>query len=277
MRVVIDTRKMAGAIGLAGGVLVLGVALARAVLLEPAPLMEIEPAADMGEQDALQVLVADPSPVEALSDRVLSQAVSRAPFDPERRPPAQRYRLPGEQMVEVTALAEQPPVPPLRVLGTIAGIGGGIAVIQEEGERPKVVSVGQMIGEYRVASVQEEVVTVSSGGWEIELALVEGTATVMAESQGRFGRGNQRSAQDMQQMLESYARAMQERLGSGFRIQMEGGRAYIIGADGTRREVQLPSTLVRGARGNTRTTTTRIPPENQSGQGDNTGTSGGGY
>jgi len=268
MRWAIDTRKMAGALALAGGVLVLGTALAQALRPETAPLPEappeVLPAVDLAEQGTHPVPAASPSPAtSSISDEIVREAANQAPFDPERRPPTQRYRL---------------PVPPLRVLGTIAGPGGGIAVLQEAGEPPRVVSVGQTIGEYLLVAVREEAVTVNLREWELELTLEEGNMEVVAESEGRSGRSNRRetSSQERQRLLESLARTWQERLGSGFRVQIDGGRAYIIGADGTRREVQVPGSttgrttpILRGTR--------IIPPDSPKEQSELTGTSRGGY
>ncbi len=285
MRWAIDTRKMAGALALAGGVLVLGTALAQALRPETAPLPEappeVLPAVDLAEQGTPPVPAASPSPAtSSISDEIVREAANQAPFDPERRPPTQRYRLPGErqQVVEEEPRFEMPPVPPLRVLGTIAGPGGGIAVLQEAGEQPRVVSVGQTIGEYLLVAVREEAVTVNLREWELELTLEEGNMEVVAESEGRSGRSNRRetSSQERQRLLESLARTWQERLGSGFRVQIDGGRAYIIGADGTRREVQVPGSttgrttpILRGTR--------IIPPDSPKEQSELTGTSRGGY
>jgi len=270
MRVMIDTGKVAGTLGLAGGVLVLGVALARAVLVDPVPPPEAGPAVDLEEQGAQEVMASEPSPPPALSRQAISRAAGAAPFDPERQPPAQRYRLPGEPMVEASESSdpdEGPPVPQLRLLGTIAGPGGGIAVIQEGGERPRVLAIGQMIAGYQVAAVQEEVVTMSSGGWEISLTLEEG-GTAVAVNQNRSNR-REMSRQD----LETFVQAMQQRFaGAGFQIQTEGNRVYLVRPDGTRQEIQLPGATGRGGRGNT-----RIPPQDQPEQIEDVGLSEGGY
>jgi len=139
-------------------------------------------------------------------------------------------------------------------------------VIQADGEPPKIVAVGQMIGGYRIDSVRKESVTVSSNGWEVELALQGGTADVAVES---LNRGNQRGRQDM----EAFVRAMQERLGGNARIVIEGGQAIMVLPDGTRRAIQLPGSTGRGAR----STSTRIPPDHTPMEDDDIGTSEGGY
>ena len=284
MRRAIDNGKLAGMLALAAGVLVLGTALAQALRPESAPLPETQPAVDIAEQGTPRVPAASPSPAAgAIPDEIVREAVNLAPFDPERRPPAQRYKLPGEQrqqqqVTEELPLAELPPEPPLRVLGTIAGSGGGIAVIQDASGVTRVVTVGQMIGEYRLASVREEAVTVSLQGWDLDLELVEYRTVAAEDSRSRSGRSNQRemSDRDRQRMLESLARSMQERLGSGFRVQMQGGRAFIVGNDGSRREIQIPGSatgrtapVVRGTR--------IIPPDSPEEQSDLTDISRGGY
>ncbi len=281
MRRLRDRWKIAGALMLAGSGLILGATLVRALRSEPVPPADSPPAADVTGQDvssiALQVPTASGPEAEPVSPAEVRQAADRAPFDPERRPPLGRYRLPGtdEQMFVLTESPELPPVPALRVLGTISGAGGGIAVIQAAGESPKIVSVGQTIGGYRLAAVREEAVTVASGDFEIELSLETGTAAAQAESQNPWERGSWRGQQDM----EAIIRAMQERLGT--RIVMgEDGRAYSVAEDGSRREIQLPGMFGgRGGRGGAgRTvTSTRIPPASGPEPGDDMSTSEGGY
>ncbi len=270
MRRMIDLGRLAGTLALAGGVLVLGAALAQAFRPVSAPLPEPGPAVDITGPASPQVLVASRPSVEPISDEIVRQAANRAPFDPERRPPTRRYQLPGEQAVEGTPSPVQlPPVPPLLVLGTISGLGGGIAVIQEVGGQPRVVSVGQTIGAYLLTSVQEESVTVSSGEWEFNLELGLENPAAAAGSQDNSDLNNRRgnmSQEQMQQRLETWARTMQERLGNNVRIQIEGDRAYLIRPDGTRQEVQMPG---RGARGT-------IPPVDRPGQDDGADTGGGG-
>ena len=183
MRRAIDAGTMLGAVALAGGVLVLGVTLSRALRPEPAPPFENQGAAATIAPAEPQRQVSRPTPSEPLSSRMILPAVNRAPFDPERQAPRQRYQLPGQQEEEMVAEeppVELPPVPALRVLGTIAGAEGGIAVIQAEGESPQVVAVGEVIGGYRVASVEEKAVVVSLRDWQISLALEEGTPATAA-------------------------------------------------------------------------------------------------
>ena len=147
-------------------------------------------------------------------------------------------------MVAEEPPVELPPVPALRVLGTIAGAEGGIAVIQAEGESPQVVAVGEVIGGYRVASVEEKSVVVSLRDWQISLALEEGTAATMQQAGQNTRRGRQ-GDEETRQQLEAFVRSFQERLGGGVQVVVEGGRAYLIGADGQRREVQIPAALGR--------------------------------
>jgi hypothetical protein len=282
MRQAIHSGILAGALALAGGALVLGTTLAQAILQEPIArpvpspgLDTMLPAAVPAAEPATVPSPAEhpvsaeyPAPARTQTDRMVREAANRAPFDPQRRPPTQRYQLPGGREMTAPAPPEQPPVPPLRVLGTITMPGGGIAVIQAEGESPRVVAVGQMIGAYRLASVKEESVVVSSRGWDISLALEEGKAAA-AQSDERPGPGNRRGAmgnQNLQQQLD----ALRARLGSDAQIQVEGGRVFIVRPDGTRQEVQLPGLIGRGARGST------IPPELQTGQGVGEGMGGGG-
>jgi|GEM_PF-2481033 len=289
MQWIYDRGLTAGAVTLVVSAVVLGASLTRALRSEPAPVREPRGAAGVpvnvpADIPADQVPAREPTlpseqhtGIEPVSSTAVQQAANRAPFDPERQPPRERYRLPGadEQVPVLTASPELPPVPALRVLGTISGAGGGVAVIQAAGDSPKIVSVGQTIGGYRLAAVREEAVTVASGDFEIELSLETGTATAEAESQNPWERGSWREQQNM----EAIIRAMQERLGT--RIVMgEDGRAYAVGEDGSRREIQLPGMFGgRGGRGGAgRTvTSTRIPPASGPGSDDDMSISEGGY
>ena len=247
MRRAIDAGTMLGAVALAGGVLVLGVTLSRALRPEPAPPPENQGAAATIALAEPQRQVSRPTPSEPLSSRMILPAVNRAPFDPERQAPRQRYQLPGQQEEEMVAEeppVELPPVPALRVLGTIAGAEGGIAVIQAEGESPQVVAVGEVIGGYRVASVEEKAVVVSLRDWQISLALEEGTPATAAQA-GQNARRGRQGDEETRQQLETFVRGLQQRLGGGVQVVVEGGRAYLIGADGERRELQIPAALGR--------------------------------
>ena len=163
------------------------------------------------------------------------------------------------------------------MLGLVAGIDGGVAVIQVQsrGSSPQIVTVGEVIGEYRVVSVQQKAVVVAGGGWEHTLALEEGSpegATAAAARGAREAQELRRVIQNqeaVQQRLEQMLRALREQFGGG-QIVQEGNRAVFIGPDGQRREVQinLPGIMGGGRGGAGRIvvppgTGTTVPPDSR--------------
>jgi hypothetical protein len=87
-------------------------------------------------------------------DRVLS-AVAKDPFHPERRRPGARFRLPA-RTVAVSARRQGPPAMEgtLRLVGTAVGAdGGGFAMCAWQGATPRIVRVGEQIGEWTLQRV----------------------------------------------------------------------------------------------------------------------------
>jgi hypothetical protein len=129
----------------------------------------------------------------------VSGAAERAPFDPNRRAPRGRYRLPEEFVVEEPPPPPPPPppAPEFRVLGTIGGPGGGVAVIEVDGEPPRVVSVGDDVMGYSLASIGNRRVTVSKDGRSVSVAMIDAAPTAMAATpaRGQGGRGGRGQGQ----------------------------------------------------------------------------------
>jgi hypothetical protein len=84
-------------------------------------------------------------------------AVDVDPFHPERRRPVGRFRMPGDRLIVVEAAEPSPSPPPaLRLLGTVVLLdGGGVAMSQLNGEPPRLVRVGERIGDYTLRSVRQ--------------------------------------------------------------------------------------------------------------------------
>jgi hypothetical protein len=181
-------------------------------------------------------------------------AAGKAPFDPERQAPAGRYLFPEERIPPAPPPEpQQPPTPPFRVVGLVASANGGVAVLHPEGQAPKVLSVGEQIMGYRVSSVEDDVVVVSTQGWDLSLP-VEQLQPVRVGS-GSRNRANQREGNDrgreeerarerameaVRERLEDISRQMQEAGRGPVRMEVEGNRAIITGPNGERREIRLP-------------------------------------
>ncbi len=87
-------------------------------------------------------------------DRVLG-AVAKDPFHPERRRPGARFQLPSDA-VAVTVRHEGPSAMEgsLRLVGTAVGAdGSGFAMCAWQGAPPRIVRIGERIGEWRLQRV----------------------------------------------------------------------------------------------------------------------------
>jgi hypothetical protein len=254
MRRVRDRGIVIGALALAGAGILLGAAVTRAMVGPPRTTAEASTPAVADTE------VADAEPSDAFAGasdlvpgEVIRLAAERAPFEPDRRAPAERYQLPGERVVErprETVIREPPPMPPFRVLGTVGGPEGGVVVIEAEGESPRVFATGDQLLGFTVKSVEGDAVVVSSEGWDVSLSVEAAQAT--AGSSGRDNdRGRDRDAERAQERqeraleqarerLQELARQMQEQGGGPVRMEIQGDRAIIVGPNGVRREIALP-------------------------------------
>jgi hypothetical protein len=259
-----DVGILLGAAALAGAMLLFVTVFAQAMLSSPSTAVpvpaptatpagpEAEPIRPAGERSAR---AEDPSS-EALPVEALRLAVDRAPFAPDRRAPSDRYRMPGERV----AVAEAPPPPPelppapdFRLLGTVTGADGGVAVVQIDGERPHVMAMGEELFGYRIASIGSGSVTMQGQGRDVNLAVAGPMPTGPAASDQRGGRGEQQQrggdARGLQaQLMEAareraieMARQMQQRGGGQVEVQMRDGQIVIQGPDGQTRTMRLPT------------------------------------
>jgi hypothetical protein len=81
----------------------------------------------------------------------LAAAIGKDPFHPERRRPAQRFRLPGEAAPGADVVSSEP----FKLIGTAAmAEGKGFAMCQLGAEPPKLVRIGESIGGLTLKSVQ---------------------------------------------------------------------------------------------------------------------------
>lgn len=99
----------------------------------------------------------------------LAVAIDLDPFRPDRHRPAARFRLPGEDLPELSAAAPDP-VAAVRLIGTAVLAGGsGFAMCQWGNQAPKLVRVGEKFGDLTLRRVEQgRAVFVSTNGESIE-------------------------------------------------------------------------------------------------------------
>jgi hypothetical protein len=280
-----DSGIMVGAVAAAGALLLLGAVVAGAMVRAPADVAatraDAAPAADgpavpldadaagakpgvaaatpegrgsrAPEGGAMALPITAPSGV--LSLQLLEMAAGRAPFDPEREAPPGRYLFPEERVVEAPPPEPpRPPEPPFRVVGAVSAGSQSIAVVEPEGQSPKVLRLGEELLGFRIKSVEGNVVVVTGQGWDLSLP-VEALQPVRMGAATR-ARGNQRDTDErssrneerdrertqeqVRERLENVMRQMQQQTGGQVRMQMDGDRAIITGPNGMRQEIRIP-------------------------------------
>jgi hypothetical protein len=103
-----------------------------------------------------------PNPVRARASRhrsavdLVRQAAAADPFRPERRAPAERFRLPGENIEQRAAAGSGSAQAALRLIGTaVTAPGQGFAMCQEGEAAPKLVRVGESFAGYTLRAVEK--------------------------------------------------------------------------------------------------------------------------
>jgi len=131
----------------------------RAVLTDPLP-----PAAAVAPRSNAPT-VGIRVPVTATK---LAEAVGKDPFHPERRRPGVRFRLPGEGSTAANDTTQTPSV--FKLIGTATmAEGKGFAMCQLGAEPPKLVRIGESIGDLTLKNVQPgRALFVTSGGKRYE-------------------------------------------------------------------------------------------------------------
>jgi len=214
------------------------------------------PASAMAPETPPPATPVDPTDSTAPDDPIeelLRLAAEQAPFDSERRPPPARYQLPDE--VEPVAPApapvpEAPPAPPFRLLGTIAGTDGGVAVMEVEGSSAHVLLLGEELFGYRVSRIGPGSVTMTGDGRSLSLSVPGPMATGAAEAEAG-GAGPPATAEERREQIErataaqeqfvrqlEQLRALQDR-GAG-QIEVLQDRIIFTGQGGARRELAFP-------------------------------------
>ncbi len=96
------------------------------------------------------------NPPAATPSASLAAAVENDPFHPERRRPADRFRLPGEATPSETLTAAGGAAASMRLLGTaVLPEGRGFAMYQAGAETPRLVRVGETVGELTLKRVEQ--------------------------------------------------------------------------------------------------------------------------
>lgn len=106
----------------------------------------------------------------------LVAALESGPFHPERRRPAGRFRLPGDEapVAEAPPPAEaEPTAPPAQVqlIGTAVAPGGkSFAMVQLGSEPAKLVRIGEKVGDLTLKQVEQgRAVFLSAAGARVEV------------------------------------------------------------------------------------------------------------
>jgi hypothetical protein len=251
-----DLGVAAGRLAVAVSGLLLGAAVASAVRTATLPRPSA-PDSDRSEA-ATQPEASSPQSQRSagVSDDVLDRAAESAPFSSDRQA-ATPYLLPEERIVPEPVRIdrpEPPPAPAFRVLGTVAGADGGIAVIEAPGEPPRVVTTGDEILGYRLSRIEQgRVVLGDAEGRSLSVAVPDQaprTASA-ANNTGRGGR-NQNAAQPARtravlggpanpaaDVVNQAIARLRQQSGGDVRMEMRGDRVILTGADGTTREITI--------------------------------------
>lgn len=96
-----------------------------------------------------------PAPVSGYSLRRVLAAIGKDPFHPERRRPGQRFQLPADAAAAVARGQESRTTEAsLHLIGTaVASEGGGFAMCAWQGGSPRIVRVGERVGDWTLRKV----------------------------------------------------------------------------------------------------------------------------
>ncbi len=129
----------------AGSAALVARSLARAIALEPLPRARPEPV----KEDSARAV----PPARVASEPTMA-AVDRDPFRPDRRRPPERFRLPGERASRSDTAAAAFPGGAVVLIGTAVIGDGGFVMCQRGADSPKLVRVGERIGDLTLRSVR---------------------------------------------------------------------------------------------------------------------------
>ena len=145
---------------LALGVALTGWSLTTALRAEPLPSA---PAGTLASIESIKR-----GPITPPAD--IQSAVENDVFSPDRSAPSAPYRMPGEERPD-----DKPVVEPMKptVLGTVVATDGrSFATVQLGNDRPKLVHVGDKIGEWAVKAIERGKITlVSAAGSRVDVTV----------------------------------------------------------------------------------------------------------
>jgi hypothetical protein len=200
------------ALALVTACLVFGYTLVRALIVVPPRAPDSARVTPAPEPDTVQGT--STSTVKAANNDRLTRsdlllAVDHDPFRPDRQRPPERYRMPGEEVMEEEPPPPPPPPPPFRVLGTIVTADGGVAVIETQGSVSRVVGVGESLFGFRLAAVNVSTATVEGNGGRNYSLPIEQPSQTRATRGGRGGPART-PADAARQQLETRERQVME-------------------------------------------------------------------
>lgn len=96
---------------------------------------------------------ADPTLASGYSLARVMDAVDKDPFHPARRRPGKRFQLPGD-LAAMAARQHDSDQSSVRLIGTaVNGNGGGFAMCALQGGTPRIVRVGEHVGQWTLTKV----------------------------------------------------------------------------------------------------------------------------
>jgi hypothetical protein len=150
------------------------VALAALVTSAGLALWSLGKAVDLDQLSSVAAAASVPEPAGAghrlpLASAELEKAVGKDPFHPERRRPAVRFQLPGEEPPDSGKAGATPAA--FKLIGTATmSEGRGFAMCQWGADPPKLVRIGESVGDLTLKAVQPgRAVFLTTGGKRYEV------------------------------------------------------------------------------------------------------------
>jgi hypothetical protein len=137
-------------------------AAVRAIAGEPLPQPRAE--ASMGRRPGIVQRA-------ATAPALVVAAIESDPFHPDRRRPTIAFRFPGEARSDVAATPASVPREAMRLIGTVVqSAGKGFAMCQLGNEPPRILRVGERVGELTLKQVEQgRAVFLASDGSRVEV------------------------------------------------------------------------------------------------------------
>lgn len=154
---------------------------------------------------------ADAGAPQPLDTNALLLAVENDPFQPDRQPPAQRYRLPGDVEPEPPPPPPMRPIPEFLLSGTMVVGDGGAALIQVGDDPARLLFVGASMAGFRLTRVMPQAAIMSDGERELALYVPAPAQTIVAEAE-QDPRSRRRQSQQQQRQQADRERQQEMRM-----------------------------------------------------------------